>query len=80
LNNTGLNPKTQITNKHVTNVVIMEVFGESKVHRTTNLAWNPTTKLELLYAYIRSAVATTMWPTMNSINGLSKVTLFKRKV
>ncbi len=54
LNNKGLNLKTHITSQHVTNVDIMEVFGESKNLRTTNPTLSPTTKLELLRLYSKS--------------------------
>lgn len=51
LNNKGLNPKTQITNTHVIEVDIIEVFGKSKVLRTTNLNLALNTKLGLLHLY-----------------------------
>jgi hypothetical protein len=51
LNNKGLNPKTQITNTPVTEIGIIEVFGKSKVLRTTNLNLALNTKLGLLHLY-----------------------------
>jgi hypothetical protein len=51
LNNKGLNLKTQITSTHVTKAYIIEVFGKSKVLKTTNPNLNPYTKLELLHLY-----------------------------
>ncbi len=54
LGNKSLNPKTKITSTHVTKVDIIEVFGESKVLRTTNQNLDPNTKLELLHLYSQS--------------------------
>jgi hypothetical protein len=49
--NKGFNPKTQITNVHVTDEDIVEVFGESQVLRTINLNLDPNTRLKLLCLY-----------------------------
>jgi hypothetical protein len=51
LSKKGFSPKTQITNVHVTDEDIIEVFGESQALRTINLNLDPNTKLELLCLY-----------------------------
>jgi hypothetical protein len=51
LNNKGFNPETQITNVHVTDEDIVEVFRESRVLRTINLDLDPNTRLELFCLY-----------------------------
>jgi hypothetical protein len=53
LSNKGFNRKNHITNVHVTDEDIIEVFGESRVLRTINLDLDPNTKLELLCLYSR---------------------------
>jgi hypothetical protein len=53
LNNSSLNPKTQITSKLLIDADIMEMFGEAKVLMTTNLALDPTMKLEMLHLYVQ---------------------------
>ncbi len=51
LSNRGLNPKTQIISAHVTNVDIMEVFGQSNILKTANPNLDPNMNLKLLCLY-----------------------------
>ncbi len=74
-----MNPKTHITNVHVINEDIIEVFGESWVLITTNLDLDPTLGRNY-FVCIHNVMALPTLPTTSFMFGLSKVTLLGRKV